>query len=311
MRRQRAARAQPQLADLAPERLAEADRRQLERRTQARRGEPRARAAPALAQRAELTANEQVDEQHRPVEHRDLRARREAPPRDAVAREHVAAAERLEAPLGRRGRAERLPVLVQRAGAARAHAAMAGEPQAQRQVDVLPVREERLVEAADVSEGLACERRPPRRTAPPAPRRARAPTRAGSTPRPTSAASCRARSRPSRRAAAGRAAAGRRRPSRHARILQRLEQPLEEVRLADDVVVDQHDDVGLRGCHPAVDGPAEADVRRQPDEAHTAETAPRAARSSRPSTRCRRRPRRARPSGGRARRAPRRAAGAR
>ena len=79
---------------------------------------------------------------------------------------------------------------------------MPGEPQPQRQVDVLPVGEERLVEAADFSECVGAEGSRPAARPDRLGGRCRAPRRSGSTRRPTTAASCRARSRRNRRALA-------------------------------------------------------------------------------------------------------------
>ena len=181
-------------------------------------------------------------------------AQRAATP-DAVLREHVAAAERLESARGRRRGAERL----RRACAARARRRASAHRQPasrkrKREVDVLPVGEERLVEAAELLErgqpvgGCAAARAD--RVA--APRRARPP--AGSTGSPTTRGSCRARSRPSRSAPGAPPAGGRPRPCRPAG-LRTARAALDEVGRAHGVVVDEHDHVGVGGRRQRRDSP--------------------------------------------------------
>ncbi len=201
-----------------------------------------------------------MDEEHRPVEEGDCGPQREAAARNAIPGEDVAAAERLELSLSRRGGADRLPVLVQGSRGGGAHAGPAGETQSKGEVDVLPVGEERIVEAADLSEGVGPVGS--RSTA-----RADRSVRSGEllhrpvpegVPRPE----CSVELDPGRvdevRAVVLQQHS---RHHVHARIGERSEQRLEKRRWTEHVVVQEDDHVRRHLLDAAVHGPAEPEIR--------------------------------------------------
>ena len=193
----------------APERLGEAHGQQRRvGRAQARRAS-RGAAPASLAQDVRLPGDEQVERQHRPVEDRDPQRRGE--PVAPVAPEDEAAPERVEPALQRRRGAERRAVAVQRECRRDERARPAGAPQPQGEVDVLPVGEERGIEAA----GVAPRARPVRRRAAARPGgrpSSRGRRRARSSRGPTSRRSRRAPRRPSRPGRDAAAGSGRPRP---------------------------------------------------------------------------------------------------
>ncbi len=257
---QRAAEAKPEKGRLTTCGLAKADRGQLERRAQRRRYQTVPSAGGARAQGPGFSSQEQVDHEHRPVEYRDLQPHQEAGTRDPVLGEHIGAAVRLEPPLGRRCGAEGRPVTVQGTRPRRPGATPAREPEAEREVDVLPVGEKPLVEAAELHE---CVRAVGGRAAARAHRLGRLRQLLQRTipehvPRPQRGVEL----------DPGGVDEPRRRPLQqdagdHADppVGERLEQALDELGLADDVVVDQHDHVGARRfLGAAIDRAPEADV---------------------------------------------------
>ena len=167
--------------------------------------------------------------------------------RDAVLRQHVAAPERLEPPRGRRGRAERLPVLVERARVA-GESRSASPPRGSAARARRPPSRRRASRRSRRAPGRRPAGRRPRRRTGPTGRRRRRQLGHGPVPEvvPRARASCRARFRPSRRARA-------RRLQQHARdeadgrILEGRGDPLDELRLADDVVVHEHEHVAVGG----------------------------------------------------------------
>ncbi len=201
-----------------------------------------------------------------PVERGDPQARRDAAAGNVVAPEHVAATERLQ-PTLRRGRsAEGRPVVVRRARSGSERAAPAGEAQPQRELDVLPVREECLVEAPGCSE----RRRPVRGRAPARSdrlpladfRRRAIPT---AVPRPERGVEL----DPGGVDQLGRVSLEEdARDHADRRVGERLEQSVEKAGLAHAVVVHQHERFagGSLFREALVDGTAKADVAGQADD---------------------------------------------
>ena len=253
------------------ESLGERHGRKLERRPKCRTAQAASRPSDALAERAELASNDEMDEQDGPIENGDLRACRRAAPRDAVTPEDEGTPERLEPPLRRRRGAERLAVLVQRLGADGPHAAVPREVQPQREVDVFPVREEALVEPTDRPKRVGAERSS---AAARANRVARTiDVRDGSVPERVPRAQGRveldARGVDEVRTVVLQQDA---RDHGDACVAERLEQALEEVRCAEDVVVDQHDGVGSSRRDSGIDGAPESGVLRHTHASHVRKT---------------------------------------
>jgi glycosyltransferase involved in cell wall biosynthesis len=260
VRRKLAAGSQPQLVHPAAQCRRERHRGELERGTVLRPAQAERAAAEPSPNRRRLPAQDQVYGERRPVEEHDRGGCPGTAARDAVLGEHVAASERLELPGGRGCGAEGLAVLVQRACVRREDAAPTGCAKPQREVDVLPVGEERVVEAAELGEGreavrgcsaagpdgVAGRREVGYRTVPEV------------VPRAERRVELDAR---------GVDQAGRRSLEQNSRhhphrvVGEGREEPGDEVRRTDDVVVDQDDDVGVaRFLHASVDGPSEAEV---------------------------------------------------
>ena len=188
------------------QRLGEAHGQQRRVRRAETRRPPRGTAPAALAEHVRLPGHEQVEREHRPVEHGD--PERGDDPVAPVAPEDEAPAERVQAPLQRRGGAERRAVAVQRAGrpartrtpSPRGAAAARGRrPPSRRRA-----RDRSRRRRARRSRGTPPRRRRARRASSSRGRR-----RARSTRGPTTRRSHRARRRPSRRGRDGAAGSGR------------------------------------------------------------------------------------------------------